>query len=127
MNNRERRQARRVADALDVQIYPDSGQGGDLPKFDRAKRFVRLSTTGMRVIDDSALRSRQQVRLIMHLPDQAPVQLTGRVVDTGEEQCAEGQPRYYTSIGFTDVPDAARVLLNDHVERVFRQTHSVSG
>ncbi len=127
MNSKERRRARRVADALDVQIYPDSSQRGDLPQFDRATRFVRLSATGMRVIDDSALRSRQNVRLIMHLPDHETVQLTGRVVDTGEEQGSEGPQRYYTSIGFTNVPDAARVLLHDHVERVFRQTHSVSG
>ena len=124
MKSTERRRARRIADAVDLQIFPDSGKSGNQPQFDRATRFVRLSTTGLRVVANNALQSRQTVRLVMHLSNEATVQLTGQVVDTGEDCCNDGEQRYYTNIGFTDVPDDTRELLHNHVERVYRQTHS---
>ena len=127
MNNTERRRARRIADALELQIYPESAPAQNNPQLERATRFVRLSTTGLQVIDDNALRSEQRVRLVMQLSADTTLHLTGRVVDTGEVSSDRGQQRYYNNIGFIDVPDDARELLHSHVERVFRQTHSAAG
>lgn len=121
MAHTERRKSRRIADAVDLQIQDYGASGNDSSL---TPHFVRLSATGLRVIDSVPLDSSDRVSLTLRLSSKTqPIQLNGRVIECGEESSSD-RNRYYASIGFVGVSDENRRVINEHVERVYRSTRT---
>lgn len=124
----ERREYRRISDAIALQISPvdeaANEQHYDAPALpDHPTHVVSLSPNGLKCYYNDSFTDGDVMQLSMRLfPGGDRIDTLARVVNSGEEDNARKVDRFFAGLAFIDLPEAVSAVLLEHIDRVARQS-----
>lgn len=128
--NEERRNFRRVADAVAMQIdvceeHDAANQPNidaiDLP--DYPTHVVSLSPNGLRCHHTEPFSDGDRVMIsIKFFPNQECLDILAKVVNSGEEGNRTKDNRFYAGLAFCNLTDEAQEVILEHIAGVARQS-----
>jgi len=127
--NVERREYRRVSDAVALHMEPIDGEAAndsdireiELP--DYPTHVVSLSPNGLKCFHHEAFTDGDMLSLTLKLfPDGNTVSVRGRVVNSGEDRQKGDKDRFFAGIAFKGLSDAQREAILGHIEGVAKKS-----
>lgn len=124
----ERREFRRISDAIALQIMPvdeaanDSDfEGADLP--DHPTHVVSLSPNGLKCYHNALFTDGDILQLSIKLfPSGVRIDTQARVVNSGEDENSRKNDRFFAGLSFMNLtPNGSKQLL-EHIELVARES-----
>lgn len=123
----ERRQYRRISDAIALQIHqPDETAnppefGDDLPE--HPTHVVSLSPNGLKCYYDRPFSNDDMLHLRIRLfPGGQVLSTRARVVMAGKEDKPNKTNRFFAGLAFVGLADEQKTQLLEHIERVARES-----
>lgn len=127
--NAERREYRRVSDAIALNIEVIDGEAAndsdirrvELP--DHPTHVISLSPNGFKCFHHEAFSVGDHVTLTLKLfPAGNTLAVGGRVVNTGEDSQKGERDRFFAGIAFRNLSDEQREVILDHIDAVARKS-----
>ena len=127
--NTERREYRRVSDAIALNIEVVDGEAAndsdirqvELP--DHPTHVISLSPNGFKCFHHEAFAVGDMVTLTLKLfPSGNTLVVGGRIVNSGEDSQKGEKDRFFAGIAFRSLSDEQREVILDHIDGVARQS-----
>ena len=121
----ERREYRRVSDAVALHIEPIDGEAAndasmvqvELP--DHPTHVVNLSPNGLKCFHHEAFSDGDTLSLTLKLfPSETTICMRGRVINSGEDKQKGAQDRFFAGIAFKGLSDDQKAVILEHIESV---------
>lgn len=128
--NEERRNYRRISDAVAMQIdVMDEQDAANQPTMesielpDYPTHVVSLSPNGLRCYHTEPFNDGDKVLLtIKFFPGQQSLDILANVVNSGEDRTRGKDDRFFAGLAFRSLTDEAREIILDHIDGVARQS-----
>ncbi len=128
--NDERRNYRRVSDAVALQIdVLDSGEAANQPFIDSIElpdyptHVVSLSPNGLKFYHTEPIAEGEKVSLtIKFFPSQQCMDIVADVVNSGEDGTRSKDDRFFAGLAFRNLSQESRDIILEHIDVVARQS-----
>ena len=121
----EKRQNKRVSDALALRVENAQSAMGYAPLDEKLTHVVNFSCGGLCFLHESKLTEGEMLLLTMRLgPEQTTVSVRAQVITSDEESRHSGNKKFSSRVKFVDVNKAADVLLLEHLNYVLEKTRN---
>ena len=125
---RERRQYRRISDAIALQICQHNETANE-PEFGadvlpaHPTHVVSLSPNGLKCFHDQPFSNGDILRLRIRLfPEGQIISTRARVILAGKEDKPNKSDRFFAGLDFVDPTEEQKAQLLEHIDRVARQS-----
>jgi hypothetical protein len=121
----ERREYRRVSDAVALHIEPVDGEAAndasmhqiELP--DHPTHVVSLSPNGLKCFHHEAFNDGDMLSITLKLfPSESTMVMRARVVNSGEDKQKGTQDRFFAGLAFKGLQDDQKAQILEHIESV---------
>lgn len=127
--NVERREYRRVSDAVALHIEAIDGEAAndsdirEIEVPDYPTHVVSLSPNGLKCFHHEAFTDGDMLSLSLRLfPDGNIVTVRGRVVNSGEDRQKGDKDRFFAGIAFKGLSDEQRETILEHIDGVAKKS-----
>jgi len=119
----ERRQFRRVSDAVALAVSLESAQKVDFDLPDYPTHVVSLSPSGIKYFHDEAFELGDTVSIgFVIFPSMDRIDVRAKVVNVGEEMDKSKQNRFFAGMAFEDLSADDEKILLDHISQIAKQS-----
>lgn len=119
----EKRQHKRVSDALALRVENAQAAMGHAPLDEQPTHVVNFSCGGLCFLHESKLAKDELLLLTMRLgPEHTTVSVRAQVISSEDSPRASGNKKFTSRVKFVDVDKKADDLLLQHLNYVLEQT-----